>query len=117
MDKQSLSVNPLGRCGEGLICKIMTNLDEATGKLDAALARLEGRLGAVLEQTGDPGVARREVEALTEDRARLAEELDAALAREKELQALADEASVALGSAIAEVRAALERQGDPNGQG
>ena len=44
--------------------------------------------------------------------ARLAEELDASLARENELQKLADEASAALGSAIAEVRAALERQGE-----
>ena len=39
----------------------------------------------------------------------LAEQLDESLAREKELQALADEASEALGTAIAEVRAALGR--------
>ena len=93
------------------------NLDEATAKLDAALTHLEGRVATVLDQAGEPDVARREVKALTEDRARLAEELDASLAREKELQALADEASVALGSAIAEVRAALERQGGQDGQG
>ena len=36
--------------------------------------------------------------------ARMAEELDASLARETELQALADEASSALGAAIEEVR-------------
>lgn len=95
----------------------MTNLDQASAKLSAALTRLEGNLDVLLEHSGDPGVARREVEALTRDRARLAEELDASLARENELQNLADEASVALGSAIAEVRAALVRQGEDDGQG
>jgi len=90
----------------------MTNIDQAAAKLDTALKRLEGNLEAVFERSGDPGVVRREVEALTLDRARLAEELDASLARENELQKLADEASAALGSAIAEVRAALERQGE-----
>lgn len=90
----------------------MMTLDQATEKLDAALKRLEGTLDGVFERAGDPDIARREVAALNQDRANLAEELDAALAREKELQLLADEASVALGSAIAEVRAALERQGE-----
>lgn len=90
----------------------MSLIDDATAKLAAALKRLEGSLDTVFEQAGDPGVVRREVEALTRDRARLAEELDASLARENELQKLADEASVALGSAIAEVRAAMERQGE-----
>lgn len=90
----------------------MTNLDHAAARLDAALKRLEGNLEAVFDRAGDPGLVRREVEALTRDRARLAEELDASLARENELQALADEASTALGAAIAEVRAALERQGE-----
>ena len=37
---------------------------------------------------------------MMEDRARLAEQLDESLAREKELQALADEASEALGASI-----------------
>ena len=87
----------------------MTSLDDATAKLDAALRRLEGQVERLFEQAGDPAIVRREVEALTQDRARLAEELDASLARETELQALADEASAALGAAIEEVRAALER--------
>lgn len=90
----------------------MTSIDEVAMKLDAALKRLEGHMEVVFDKVGDPGIARQEVEALTKDRARLAEELDASLAREKELQTLADEASVALGSAIAEVRAALDRQGE-----
>lgn len=89
----------------------MTYFDEAAKKLDAALKRLESNLLERAETGANPGVARREVEALTRDRARLAEELDASLSRENELQKLADEASIALGSAISEVRAALERQG------
>lgn len=88
----------------------MKNLDEAAKKLDMALKRLERNLEASFDEAGDRRVARREVEALMRDRARLAEELDASLGRENELQKLADEASLALGSAIAEVRAALERQ-------
>ena len=78
--------------------------------LDAALARLEGVLDGVLEKAGEPGALRREVDALVKDRASLAEELDAALAREQELQVLADEASEALGAAIAEVRSVLGRE-------
>lgn len=90
----------------------MTNLDDAIQALDAAMTRLEENLDMVIESVGDPGLARREVQSLMTDRDRLASELDASLGRENELQALADEASVALGSAIAEVRAALEKQGN-----
>jgi len=82
----------------------------STEKLDAALARLETALDDLMDTSGDPTATAREVEALSTDRARLAEELDAALARERELQELADEASEALGTAIQEVRAALIRQ-------
>lgn len=91
-------------------------MDEAIQRLDAALARLDGALDSLFEQAGDPAVLRREVQAMSEDRARLAEDLDAALARESELQALADEASAALGSAIEEVKAALAMQEALNGQ-
>lgn len=90
----------------------MTYLDDAIRALDKALSRLEENLDMVIDQAGDPALARKEVDALLADRARLASELDSSLARETELQVLADEASVALGSAIAEVRAALEKQGN-----
>ncbi|MEM9670344.1 MAG: DUF4164 family protein [Pseudomonadota bacterium] len=95
----------------------MTNLDDATAKLDAALRRLESKIDQLSEQAGDPVMVRREIEAVNQDRARLAEELDASLARETELQALADEASAALGAAIDEVRAALERSGGSDVEG
>lgn len=88
----------------------MTQLDTSLQQLDAALTRLEGSLDTLLSRTGNPATSQAELAALIEDRVQLAEELDASLAREKELQTLADEASAALGAAIAEVRAALGRE-------
>lgn len=85
-------------------------MKKSTEMLDAALARLETVLDGLMDKSGDPTATAREVEVLNTDRAKLAEELDAALARERELQELADEASEALGTAIEEVRAALIRQ-------
>lgn len=89
----------------------MSVIESAAHRLDQALRRLEGAVDGLFERSGDPVLLRQELTAMMEDRAQLAEQLDASLAREKELQALADEASEALGSAIAEVRAALGREG------
>jgi hypothetical protein len=88
----------------------MTDLDPAAARLDAALKRLEAALEAHLLRAGNPVAWRAEIAALVTDRANLAEALDQSLAREQELQALADEASLALGSAIEEVRAALGKE-------
>ncbi|WP_291201015.1 DUF4164 family protein [Hyphomonas sp.] len=88
----------------------MTDLDPAAARLDAALKRLEVALEAHLLRAGNPVALRAEIAALVTDRANLAEALDQSLAREQELQALADEASLALGSAIEEVRAALGKE-------
>ena len=88
----------------------MTELDPAAARLDAALKRLEAALEAHLLRAGNPAALRAEITALVTDRANLAEALDQSLAREQELQALADEASLALGSAIEEVRAALGKE-------
>ncbi|MFN3912883.1 DUF4164 family protein [Hyphomonas sp.] len=85
----------------------MTDLDPAAARLDAALQRLEAALEAHLLRSGNPAALRAEIDALCADRANLAEALDQSLAREQELQSLADEASLALGAAIDEVRAAL----------
>ncbi len=90
----------------------MSLIETSAERLDKALSRLEGAVESLFERSGDPALARRELAAMVEDRAYLAQQLDDALAREKELQSLADEASEALGSAIAEVRAALGRQGE-----
>ncbi len=90
----------------------MDKLNSATRELDDALKSLERALDGLFEKASDPGISRRELAAMIEDRAQLADELDASIARERKLQALADEASEALGSAIAEIRAALTREGD-----
>lgn len=87
-------------------------MDSAATRLDAALKRLEVALEAHLARAGDPAALKEEIALLVLDRAKLAEELAEALARENELQLLADEASEALGAAIKEVRAVLDAEGD-----
>lgn len=100
-----------------ILHNLMNDMDSAATRLDAALKRLEVALGAHLTRAGDPAALRAEIAALAEDRSRLAEELDEALAREQTLQALADEASEALGAAIQEVRAALGPEAEEPGDG
>lgn len=73
---------------------------------------LKARVRALLADVSEFEMARRETQALIVDRARLASDLDAARARERELQKLADEASEALGAAISEVREALGKVPD-----
>ena len=87
----------------------MDSLANAQNQLTSALDRLEQALDSLFDQTGDPVTVARELALMQADRMRLADELDSALAREAELQSLADEASSALGSAIEEVRAALAK--------
>ena len=89
----------------------MSSVTASAAQLDDALDRLERAVDSLFEQSGNIGLMRKELTAMVEDRERLAAELDASRAREAELQSLADEASEALGSAIAEVRAALGRDG------
>ncbi|MEZ6030453.1 MAG: DUF4164 family protein [Hyphomonadaceae bacterium] len=83
------------------------SVDEALRQLEGAIDRLEGRLDGLFARLDAQRAQMREAEALRLDRARLASDLDAAKARERELQKLADEASEALGAAISEVREAL----------
>ena len=82
-------------------------IDGALQQLEAAIDRLEGRLDGLFDRLETHRSREREADALRMDRARLAGDLDAATARERELQRLADEASEALGAAISEVREAL----------
>jgi predicted RNase H-like nuclease (RuvC/YqgF family) len=82
-------------------------MDSAIKTLEAAIGRLEGKLDGLFERLEGTKMRDREADALRIDRARLASDLDAARARERELQRLADEASEALGAAISEVREAL----------
>ena len=84
----------------------MSAMDAAVRRLDRALGSLEARLSARLTaMNGHEG------DLFDHDRAELAAELDAARARERALEAVAAEASAALGRAAAEVRAALQAGG------
>ena len=80
-------------------------LDNAVKRLDAALAMLQQRLTLKLAEAGAGADG-----AFEQDRAKLATELDAARARERDLRAAGEEASLALGQAIAEIRSALGGQ-------
>jgi hypothetical protein len=82
-------------------------IDAAAQRLADAIYRLESRLDGLFERLDSVRVYEREADALRMDRVRLATDLDAARARERELQRLADDASEALGAAISEVREAL----------
>jgi hypothetical protein len=79
-------------------------LDLAVRRLDRAVTQLEQRMHDRLAKAGADGGGLFE-----QDRAKLASELDAARSREKALESAGAEASAALGRAIAEIRAALER--------
>ncbi|WP_397403930.1 DUF4164 family protein [Phenylobacterium sp.] len=80
-------------------------LDLAARRLESAVHVLEQRLSQRLKAVGDDAGGRFDL-----DRARLAAELDQARARERELEEAGAQASVALGNAIEEIRAALAGQ-------
>ena len=81
-------------------------LDLAARRLENALHVLEQRLGQRLK------AASAEAGGLfDQDRSKLASELDAARARERELVDAGHQASQALDRAIAEIRAALNEEG------
>jgi hypothetical protein len=80
-------------------------LDLAAKRLESALHILEQRLTRRLsEASAEAG------DLFDQDRAKLAAELDDARARERELEEAGAQASVALGRAISEIRAALNGQ-------
>lgn len=80
-------------------------LDLAAKRLENALHVLEQRLSQRLKTaSADAGGL------FDQDRAKLAEELDHSRARERELEEAGAQASVALGRAIQEIRAALNGQ-------
>jgi hypothetical protein len=84
----------------------MNAMEAAARRLDRAVASLEARLTARLAAVDSD-----EGDLFEQDRSQLAAELDAARSRERALEALAAEASEALGRAAAEVRAALQAGG------
>jgi len=85
-------------------------LEAAIHRLDQAVSQLDLRLGA-LATKAEAGNG----DLFDEDRARLAADLDASRGRERELEAAGLQASVALGRAIADIRAALGEDMDDEG--
>lgn len=77
-------------------------LDTAIQRLERAVTQLEVRVGALVDQASSHNG-----ELFDQDRAKLAAELDAARARERDLEDAGSQASAALGRAIADIRAAL----------
>lgn len=82
-----------------------STLDLAAKRLESALHVLEQRLARRLKEAGAEAGG-----LFDQDRANLAAELDAARARERELEEAGAQASAALGRAIEEIRAALSGQ-------
>ena len=80
-------------------------LDQAAKRLESALHVLEQRLSQKLKAAGDEAGG-----LFDQDRANLASQLDQSKARERELEEAGAQASVALGRAIQEIRAALNGQ-------
>jgi hypothetical protein len=90
----------------------MSDLDQGESALDAAMSRLDRALGALEARLASHLTARADADPdlFERDRAELAAQLEAAKSREKALEAVAAEASAALGRAAAEVRAALQAE-------
>jgi|TARA_R100000455_G_C6194027_1_gene67244 chromosome segregation ATPase len=81
-------------------------LDAAIARFDAALERVEKMTAKLRSRADAARSANEEMGAYDADRARLAEDLDDARAREAALVEAAEEASAALDGAIRDLRAA-----------
>jgi hypothetical protein len=79
-------------------------LETAVLRLERAVTMLDQRLAKRLAEVGDGGL-------FDQDRAKLAADLDAARARERELEEAGAAASAALGKAIAELRDRIGSEG------
>jgi hypothetical protein len=91
----------------------MTRDPSGENALDLAVKRLDRAIGLLEQRLAHQGGAGGETGGLfDQDRAKLAEELDQARARERELEAAGAEASAALGRAINEIEAALSSQAE-----
>ncbi|MEI7933338.1 MAG: DUF4164 family protein [Alphaproteobacteria bacterium] len=80
------------------------SIERAARRLERAVMALEKRLSRLNGEADAGGL-------FDEDRSKLASELDAARARERELAEAGAQASQALGRAICEIKAALSAKG------
>ena len=85
--------------------------DAAVIRLNQALARVESRVDALQAAASQASTDGAVASHSDEDRARLADELDAAKAREAELAEAAREASEGLNEAMAEIERVLGGEG------
>ena len=90
-------------------------LDAAISRFDAALERVEKTVSRLRSRADAALSASEEMGAYDADRARLADALDEARAREAALVEAAEEASLALDGAIRDLRAAAEAVEDADG--
>jgi L-lactate utilization protein LutB len=81
----------------------------ATKRLQAALDALEGAVERRLERDQGQAALATQVHAFDSDRARLAEELDAAVARARRLEAANRDVAEQLDAAIATIRTIVDR--------
>jgi L-lactate utilization protein LutB len=81
----------------------------ATKRLQAALDALEGAVERRLERDQGQAALATQVHAFDSDRARLAEELDAAVARARRLEAANRDVAEQLDAAIATIRTVVDR--------
>ena len=90
------------------------SLDDALSRLDGALGLLEVAVARRLEAERRRGDLETELQIMQDDRARLAVELDAALARLHRVEAAADDVGARIQRAMGTVRDVLA-QADPTG--
>lgn len=85
----------------------MSKLDSATERFKTSLDRLEAGIHRQLLRAQSAGRLENELNALKEDRARLAEELDQMKAQARQLNELNERASETLANAIEGIREVL----------
>jgi predicted nucleic acid-binding Zn-ribbon protein len=86
---------------------VSETIDDALRRLETVLSRLEGAVAQRFEAERDPSDLETELAMMSEDRARLAAELDAASARLVEVEATSADVGERLGRAIAAVEGVL----------
>jgi predicted nucleic acid-binding Zn-ribbon protein len=86
---------------------VSETIDDALRRLETVLSRLEGAVAQRFEAERDPSDLETELAVMSEDRARLAAELDAASARLVEVEATSADVGQRLGRAIAAVEGVL----------
>ncbi len=86
----------------------MSRLDECMERFSKALDRLETTANRRLQRTKAIDYLEQELAALSQDRARLGQELDGVKVETKALEGVTDEVATRLDVAIRDIRAVLE---------